>query len=62
MNKPKLQKFSHFLRNCKIEKKYEINNYFLIYLFCRNKELIVVECDKQNNCIETVKVELQEFL
>lgn len=57
--KPKLKKFHNYLRNCKIERRYEINNYFLIYLFCQNGYLVVLECNPQQDCVETVKVKLR---
>jgi len=55
-NNPHLKKLHVFLRNCKIQKKYDVNNYFLIYLLCNNGEVVVIECNKNNECIETVRV------
>jgi hypothetical protein len=54
---PPTKKLSLFLRNCKIVKKYEITTYTVYYLRC-NREMVVIECDKDNNCIETVRVKL----
>jgi len=55
-NKSRFKKLHLFLRNCKIQRKYEINNYYLIYLLCNNGEVVVIECNKDNECIETIRV------
>jgi len=57
-SKPKLKKLHLFLRNCRIEKKYEITTYAVYYLRCGNKEMVIIECDKENNCVETIRVKL----
>jgi len=54
-SKPKLKKFHLFLRNCKVLKKFDLDVYFLIYLSC-GREMIVLECTKTNECIETVRL------
>ena len=46
------------MRNCRIEKKYEITTYAVYYLRCGNKEMVIIECDKENNCVETIRVKL----
>jgi len=56
---PKLKPLHLFLRNCKVQRKYEINNYYLIYLLCNNYDMVVIECNKQNQCIETVRLKLR---
>jgi len=55
----KLKPLHLFLRNCKIERKYEINHYFLIYLLCQGNQMVVIECNEQNQCIETVRLKLR---
>ena len=55
----KLKPLHLFLRNCKIQKKYEINHYFLIYLLFSNHEMVVIECNDKNECIETVRLKLR---
>ena len=54
---PKLKKFHLFLRNCKVIKKYELETYTLYYMLC-GKEQLTVECDKENNCIEVIRIKL----
>ena len=54
---PKLKKFHLFLRNCRIKKKYELPNYTVYYFLC-GKEEVVVECNKENDCVETLRVNL----
>jgi len=54
---PKLKKLYLFLRNCRIEKKYEITTYTIYYLGC-GREMVIIECDRENNCVETIRVKL----
>jgi hypothetical protein len=56
---PKLKKLHLFLRNCKIDKKYEITTYTVYYLRCGKNEMVIIECDKDNNCIETLRIKLR---
>jgi len=55
--KPKLRRFYTFLRNCKVVRKYDLDTYYLIYLMCGN-EMVVLNCSKDNQCIETVRVKV----
>jgi len=38
-------------------KKYELPNYTIYYLLCR-KEQVVIECNKENDCVEILRVKL----
>ena len=55
---PKLKKLHLFLRNCKVLKRYDLDNYVLYYLVC-GKDQTVVECNYQNECVEIVRVSLR---
>ena len=54
---PKLRKLHLFLRNCKVVKKYELPNYTIYYLIC-GKEEMIIECNKENICVESLRVKL----
>jgi len=57
-DRPRLKKLHVFLRNCKVIKRYELDTYTIYYLLC-GKDQVTIECDKENNCVETVKVSLR---
>jgi len=57
-DRPRLKKLHLFLRNCKVIKRYELDTYTIYYLIC-GKEQVTIECDKEGNCVETVKLSLR---
>ncbi len=52
---PQIKPLHFFLRNSKIIKEFEINNYKMYYLASQNS-IKVIECKSMTECIETVCV------